>query len=164
MIRGSGGGARDDRGETLVELLAAIVILGIAGVAVMAGLAMTVKASDIQRKSTTNGAYVRSLAEAVQDWVAAGHYAACPAANAYLSPTVTGRLTGLPTGSGVSHDKPLSIGPTGASSACTTDTGVQLVTLHVTSPDATAARKVDEVLTIVVRRPCDRDQAVTPCP
>ncbi|GAA4094048.1 type II secretion system protein [Nocardioides kongjuensis] len=161
MVLDAADHGRDDRGETLVELLVAVVILGIAGVAVMTGLAMTVKASDIQRKSTTNGAYVRSLAEAVQDWVAAGHYAACPAANAYLSPTVRGRLTGLPAGSGLSHDKPLSIGPTGARSACTTDTGVQLVTLHVTSPDATASRKVDEVLTIVVRKPCD--PSVAPC-
>ena len=69
-----------DRGESLVEVLLSLTILGIAGVAIMAGLQLSVTASDIHRKQTTGSAYARSYAEAIQRYVAAGNYAACAGA------------------------------------------------------------------------------------
>lgn len=143
-----------DRGETLVEVLAAVVILGIAGVAVMAGLTLSVKASDIHRKDTTSGAYVRSFAEAIEDYVAtpgADNYKPCAALNAYKVGAVTSRLTDLPASYVVTQGAARSVGPTGTDAACTSDTGVQQLTLTVGSPDG----RGKETLTIVVRRPCD---------
>lgn len=57
---------RDEAGETLVELLVALTILGTAGVAVMAGIMLSVKSSTLQRNLASGGTYVRSYAEAIQ--------------------------------------------------------------------------------------------------
>ena len=43
----------DERGETLVEMLLAVAIMGIAAVALMAGLTTSVLMSDIHRKQAT---------------------------------------------------------------------------------------------------------------
>lgn len=160
LVRGVGRAAQgarigaDDRGETLVEVLAAIVILGLAGVAVMAGLMLSVKASDIHRKETTGGSYVRSLAEAIQEYVATPgttHYVPCAGANDYRTSAVVSRL-GLPAGYTATQAAAKSVGPTGAADpGCTSDTGVQQLALTVSSNDGRAAEK----LVIVVRKPCD---------
>jgi prepilin-type N-terminal cleavage/methylation domain-containing protein len=148
----------DDRGETLVEVLVAVVILGIAGVAVIAGLQMSVQASDIHRKQTTGGAYVRSYAEAVQQYVASGHYIPCAGADAYNVGAVTNRISDLPSSYTPRHTAARSVGTDGvAATGCTsaTDTGVQQVTLRVTSND----NRADEKLTVVLRKPCAPGQA-----
>jgi type II secretory pathway pseudopilin PulG len=139
-----------DKGETLVEVLVTIVILGIAGVAVMGGLALTADASDIHRKETTGSAYVRSFAEAIQEYVGTTgttNYQPCAGADYY-----TNHISfPLPSGYTATQDAARSVGPMGATSTCTTDTGVQQVTLHVVSADGRAS----EGLTVVLRRPCD---------
>jgi type II secretory pathway pseudopilin PulG len=146
----------DDRGETLVEVLVAVVILGIAGVAVMAGLTLSVKASDIHRKQTTGGAYVRSYAEAIQQYVASGHYINCAAANAYNVNAVTSQITDLPSSFTPRQTAAKSVGTNGAAaSGCSADTGIQQVTLSVKSNDDRA----DETLTVVLRKPCAPGQA-----
>lgn len=145
-----------DRGETLVELLVAIAILGVAGVAVMAGLLLSVKASDIHRRETTGSAYVRNYAEAVQNYVAtsgASNYKPCAGANWY-SPAKVGFT--VPTGFTANQSAALSVSPTGVTSSCASDTGVQMVTLSVASSD----NLVSERLSVVIRKPCDGDQAV----
>jgi type II secretory pathway pseudopilin PulG len=145
-----------DRGETLVEVLAAVVILGIAGVAIVAGLMLSVKASDMHRKETTGGAYVRSFAEAIQNYVAAGNYTGCAGANAYKVSAVTSQVTGLPGTYTLTQKAARSVGPNGVAAAgCGTDTGVQQLELHVSSNDGRA----DEKLVIVVRRSCAPNQA-----
>ena len=50
-------------------MLVALVILGIAAVAILAGLQLSVKASDIHRKQTLGGAYVRGYAEAIEKYL-----------------------------------------------------------------------------------------------
>ena len=148
---------RRESGESLVEVLIAIVILGIAGVAVLAGLQMGVTASDIHRKDTTGGAYVRNFAEAIEQHVAAGGYQPCATQDAYQVPVVTTSL-GLPAGFTATQDAADSVDATGAAAAgCATDTGVQLVTLHVASSD----NRSHEQLTILLRKPCD--PSVNPC-
>jgi type II secretory pathway pseudopilin PulG len=141
----------NDRGETLVEVLVSIIILGIAGVAVMTGLMLSVKASDIHRKETNGTAYVRNYAEAIQDWVATSgttNYKACAGANWY-TPAKVGFT--VPSGYTVDQSVALAVSPTGATSACGTDTGVQRVTLTVSSTDNRASEK----LYVVLRKPCD---------
>ena len=143
-----------EAGESLIEVLVAVVILGLSGVAVMAGLGLAVKVSDIHRKETTSGAYVRSYAEAIENYVAtpgSDNYKPCATANAYNVSAVVSAL-GLPSGYTATHDPAKSVGNNGiAALGCTVDTGVQQVTLSVTSSDARAV----ETLVIVLRRPCD---------
>jgi type II secretory pathway pseudopilin PulG len=151
MSPGRGARLGSDQGETLVEVLAAVVILGIAGVAVMAGLLLSVKASDIHRKETTGSAYVRSYAEAIQNYVdAAGttNYKPCAGADWY-TPAKVGFT--VPTGFTASQTVALSVSPTGSTSSCSSDTGVQAVTLSVTSADNRASEK----LFVILRKPCD---------
>ncbi|WGY00239.1 type II secretion system protein [Nocardioides sp. QY071] len=144
-----------DRGETLVEVLAAVVILGIAGVAVMTGLMLAVKTSDIHRKETTGGAYVRSFAEAIQDYVQDGNYIPCAGPNAYRITAVTSQIKDLPSNFDIAtnfaQEQAKGVGPTGTATSCTAanDPGINLLTLHVASADGRA----DEKLTIVVRKP-----------
>ena len=51
-----------DGGETLLELLVAVAIMGIAVVAVVGGIATSILISDIHRKQTTAGWAVRDYA------------------------------------------------------------------------------------------------------
>ncbi len=145
------------RGETLVEVLVAVVILGIAGVAIMSGLMLSVKASDMHRKETTGGAYVRSYAEAIQRYVASGHYTSCAAANDYNVAAVTNQISDLPSSFTPNQAAARSVGPNGvaASLPCSSDSGLQQVTLSVKSNDGRA----DETLTVVLRKPCAPNQA-----
>jgi prepilin-type N-terminal cleavage/methylation domain-containing protein len=148
----------DDRGETLVEVLVSIAVLGVAGAAILAGLQMSVAASDIHRKQTTGGSYARSYAEAIQAYVAAdaGHYVACAGAGAY-APATVGFAADLPAGYSATHSVALRVPPGGsAPGACSgNDTGVQQIEISVRSADDRA----DEHLTILLRRPCDPTMA-----
>jgi len=146
-------------GETLVEVLVAVIILGLTGVAVMAGLGLAVKSSSIHRAETTGGAYVRSYAEAIQNYVATSgvtNYKPCAAANAYNVSAVTSTLN-LPPGYKATQDAALSVGPTGATGTCSSDTGTQQLTLHVASASAAGVPdgRATETLVIIVRKPCD---------
>ncbi|GAA3666942.1 prepilin-type N-terminal cleavage/methylation domain-containing protein [Nocardioides ginsengisoli] len=141
-----------DRGETLVEVLAAVVILGIAGVAIVAGLMLSVQASDIHRKESTGGAYVRSYAEAIEKYLnTTAHYVKCAGSGDYSLSDIG---FAAPTGYTASHTAATVLA--GDGSAVTTgscpsrDTGVQRLTLTVASNDGRASER----LTIVVRRDC----------
>lgn len=151
-------GRYDDRGETLVEVLAAVVILGIAGVAVMAGLMLSVKTSDIHRKETTGSAYVRNYAEAIQNYVAGGGYQDCASAS-YTPAAVSFQIPKDAAGQqyNAKVDSAVSVGTTVAASSCTSpDPGVEQLRLSVKSPDGRA----NEQLVIIVRKPCS---TASPC-
>lgn len=144
--------ARTDAGVTLIETLAAVVILGIAGVAVMAGLQLSVKASDIHRKQATGGAYVRSYAEAIEKYLdTTGNYVPCAGAGAY-----TPAVVGFSAPAGYTASATVATPLDGSGAAITTgacpsrDKGVQRVTLTVTSNDSRAAER----LTVVLRKAC----------
>jgi type II secretory pathway pseudopilin PulG len=161
------GSIADDRGETLVEVLITVIILGIAGVAVMTGLMIAVKGSDVGRKQANGGTYVRSLAEAIQSSVTAtGGYRSCAAANTYLTSSVKAQA-GLPSSYTAAQTAARSWSGT-AWGSCSSDNGSQQLTLTVTSPGSGASRAV-ETLTFILRRPCNgsvpspSNQAVTPC-
>ncbi len=144
--------AHSDAGVTLIETLAAVVILSIAGVAVMAGLQLSVKASDIHRKQATGGAYVRSYAEAIEKHLdTEGSYVPCAGAGAY-APGVVGFTVPAGYTATASAATPLD----GSGAAITTgscpgrDKGVQRITLTVSSNDSRAAER----LTLVLRKAC----------
>lgn len=149
-----------DRGETLVELLVSIVILGVAGVAILAGLAMSVRGSDLHRKEATGGAYVRSFAEVVQTYVDANGYKPCgSAASVYGSLAVPDLPPGYATAvTAVQSWNGSTWGPCSA-------TGLQRLDLVVTST-GDASQQARETLTVIIRQPCNGNAATTgadPC-
>ena len=131
-----------DRGETLLELMVALLILSIAAVAIVTGMTLSVKVSDIHRKQATASAAVRDYAEAIETAIAAGGYAVGTGTYpAYTAPSgFTASLTSKLCWSGSSW------------TTCTSgsDIGVQQLTLQVASTDGRATEK----LVVVVRKPC----------
>ncbi len=149
---------RNERGETLVEMLVALIILGVAAVAILAGLQLSVTTSDIHRKQTTGGAYARSYAEAIQRYVASApdHYVACAGADVY-APVTVGFAAELPAGYTATQLPAKRVAPEGSAGPCSgNDTGVQQIDVTVSSQDGRAAER----LTVILRRPCDASMAV----
>ncbi|WP_051247339.1 type IV pilus modification PilV family protein [Nocardioides halotolerans] len=143
---------RSDDGATLVETLVAVVILGIAAVAILGGLQLSVMASDIHRKQTSDGALVRGYAEAIEQHLdVTANYVRCAGANAY-SPAVVGYPVPAGHTAQQAAAQPLSgDGSVATSGTCPTrDQGVQRLRLTVSSADGRAV----ETLTVVVRRSC----------
>ena len=150
----------DDRGETLVELVVAVAILGIAAVAILGGLMMTIQSSVMHRNDASGGAYVRSFAEAIQTDVDNNGYKTC--ANA-LSGYAGVAVPDLPSG----YTKTVTAVQSWNGSAwglCTAD-GIQRLELQVrTTGDA--LHRADEKLTVILRRPCNGSAATAgsnPC-
>lgn len=140
---------RSDRGETLIELIISVAILGMAGVAIIAGLMVSVRSSVVHRNDATGGAYVRSFAEAIQNSVdSSGGYKSCgSAASAYAGVTVPG----LPPGYATSVTAVQSWnGATWGS--CAAD-GIQRLDLQVTTT-GDSVHQAKETLTVILRSPC----------
>jgi prepilin-type N-terminal cleavage/methylation domain-containing protein len=138
----------DERGETLVEVLLAVAIMGIAAVALMAGLTTSVLMSDIHRKQATAGTAVRDYAEALQKYVADGHYVdncVSPAPYALGSFTNPAGFQHSVVAGSVRYWDGSTWQPT-----CTTDQGLQKLTVRVASDDGRAS----EQLVVVLRKPC----------
>ena len=138
---------RRERGETLIEVLVAVIILSTAIVALVGGIALAVRVSDIHRKQATAGAAVRAFAEVLETRVAAtptGYVdttCATPASytGIYTAPSgYTAEVTAVKFWSG------------SAFVATCPDKGVQLVSLRVASNDGRAS----ETLDVVLRKPC----------
>ena len=141
--------ARSEDGATLVETLVAVVILGIAAVAILAGLQLSVMASDIHRKQTSDGAFVRGYAEAIERYLdTTANYVKCAGAGAY-SPATVGYT--VPAGHSAQQVAAVPLAGNGTTLTCPGgDQGIQRLRLTVSSDDGRAA----ETLTIVVRRSC----------
>lgn len=147
-------GLRSDAGETLVEVLLALVILGIAAVAIVSGLQLSVKSSDLHRREATGGAYVRSFAEAIQNNVDSNGYKSCATAKASYEGVP---VPDLPSGYAAKVTTVQSWNGTSWGS-CTAD-GIQRLDLEVSSPGDTS-HKATERLTVILRQPCN-SQATT---
>ena len=153
----------DDRGETLIELLVTVVILGTAVVAIVAALATGIMVSDIHRKQATAGAAVRAFAETLERQVAAPSgpnptgYVDC-ATNASYAGSYTAPTGYTATVVAVKFWTGTAFAP--AAGPCTSpavDTGVQLVSLKVDSADGRAS----ETLDVVLRKPCRLGETCT---
>jgi type II secretory pathway pseudopilin PulG len=143
---------RTDRGETLIELVIAVAILGIAGVAILGGLMMSVGSSVVHRNDASGDAYVRSFAEAIQTYVDANNIQPCAtAASSYKAVPVTD----LPSG----YTKAVTVQSWNGSAwgACTAD-GIQRLDLTITTT-GDVGHRADETLTVVLRQPCNSTTA-----
>ena len=148
---------KDDRGETLVELMVALVIMGTAVVALVGGIATSIRASDIHRKQAKSQAYLRAFAEAIETSVAnyPTGYTECTAGSTPQD-TYQSAFT-LPAADQTTYQRTVadvSIWNRATSTYTTCpaagDAGVQRLTLRVSSVDGRAS----ESLVIVVRKPC----------
>lgn len=140
---------KDDRGETLLEVLVAVVILGIAAVAIVSGMAVSIKVSDIHRKEANASAYVRNYAESIEATVASGGYA---------SGTTAYSAYAVPAGYAASlASKMCWSGSTFVTCTSGNDIGVQQLTLQVKSNDGRATER----LVVVVRKPCGPGSSCT---
>jgi type II secretory pathway pseudopilin PulG len=132
-----------DSGESLIELLIALVIMGIAVVAIVGGIATSIIISDVHRKQATAGADVRSYAEAIQNAVITNGYPTCGNVPTGISFTASTGYTASVTAYRVWNGSDFV--------ACgATDLGVQRLSLKVASDDGRAT----ETLDVVIRNPC----------
>ena len=147
-------GQRDDRGETMLELLIAVTIMAIAVVAVVGGLGVSVLISDIHRKQATAGDAVRNYAETMENLVTAGGYRPCGSTSDYT--TLAASFT-PPAGYQDSVVRTRYWAPGGGwQTSCSSDIGLQQLTLQVASSD----NRASEQLVIVLRKPCGLTDAL----
>lgn len=140
---------REQGGESLLELVVTILILGVCVVAIGTGIALSIKISSVHRGQATAQAFLHNYAEAVQ-----GSYTACSGGSApnYVSVASLAAPSGFnaPTASVRFWDKDAN-GGQGAfdTSTCPgTDPGLQQVTFTLNSTDG----NVTESLVTVVRK------------
>ncbi len=163
----------NDEGETLIELIIAVAIMGIAVVAIVGGIATALLMSDIHRKQATAGSCVQNYAEAVAAYVATDSTASKANFAASATPDYSPSAVGFTASTGqlpcdVRSDDATSqparfvatMTPpvlcwngTGFSNSCPAATAdnhaVQRVTLRVASADLRAS----ESLVVVVSKP-----------
>ena len=137
---------RSEAGETLLELVMAVTIMGIALVAIVGGLVTSILVSDTHRKQAAAGAFARDYGAAIQNAVATGGYKPCDATG-YASTAVTGFDT---TGYTKSIKSVAYWNGSGWQGSCGTDRGLQKVTVLVRSNDSRASEQLD----VVLRKPC----------
>jgi len=139
--------AANQAGETLIELLMAMSILGTAVVALVGGIGTSIVMSDIHRKQATAGAVVRTYAEAIQSGVTTSTkpYVDCANVSAYASPAGFTQVGGYTaTVVAVTYWSGTAFATT-----CSSDEGVQKLALRVSSADAKAV----ETLELIIRDP-----------
>ncbi|GAB2822024.1 prepilin-type N-terminal cleavage/methylation domain-containing protein [Lentzea nigeriaca] len=141
--------AARDGGETLIELVVAVSIMGVALVAVMAGLGTSVLVSDVHRKQATAGSVLHNYVEAINAAVTGGGYVNCAPSSAYASPAGFTPPSGY-SASVVSGSMRYWNGSAWQSACPATDTGLQQLTARVASADARAA----ETVVLTLRKPC----------
>jgi type II secretory pathway pseudopilin PulG len=133
---------QEDRGESLIELILAIGILGICVLAIGSSIALSVKTSAIHRKQATADAFLHNYAETLQS-----SYALC---NAGAPPNY---VSGLATPGGFNSPSAAvafwNPGTATFGAACpATDAGLQQVKLTL----ASANGLVSESLVVVLRK------------
>jgi Tfp pilus assembly protein PilV len=131
-----------ESGESLLELIIALVLLGTAVIAIVMAIGSSVKMSDINRKQATAASYAKSYAEAIQNAVATSGYTPC------VVPSVT--PAGMPTG--YTYNASVTAYWNGSvwSTGCSGSPNVQRISVTVASSDGRAT----ETLNVTVRRLC----------
>ena len=128
----------DDNGETLIEVLATIIILGTAIAALLAGISTAVLNSSNHRDLATGNALLRSYAEAVKQSTRAGFV------NCATTYPVSSTAYSQPTGWAVPTNAVINPCPFGPGSPLST----QRVTITIVTP-----KNVTQSLDIWVRKP-----------
>lgn len=145
----AGRSASDDRGETLLEVLISVVILGFAAVSILGAFGLTTKVSGIDRRQSTAATAVRNFAEKIQTDVAMGNYNENGTYN-FTVPGDTGLTAGVVPGTAECATRDSAKTDTPVWASCPQSGGIQRMQIQVSSVNL----KVDERIWIYVRRPC----------
>jgi Tfp pilus assembly protein PilV len=146
-----------ERGESLIELVVALALLGLGVVAVVGGLGASSVAADSTRKETSAAVEVKNFAEALENYVSSSASAYVPCAtistaaylNAYTATTgYTRSITSVHTWTGSAWS---------SSCATSTEIGLQKLTLLARSNDGRGR----ETIEVVLRKPCAPGQGCT---
>lgn len=152
--------SRRDRGESLVELLISISVLGVTGTGVMGAVLMVSSASAMHEQVSVSDSVLRTWAENLDD----APYAGCAAPSGVATPPEPSGWSGGPPAwtrsiDGATYTAAVSAvgywSPTGRafSSTCGTDSGLQRITLTVSAPGAGLPGTSGE-LVLTRRNPC----------
>ena len=140
-----------DAGETLIEILISITIMGLGVVALLSAMGTAATTSGLHARQAGEVQGIQSFVQAVQD---APYVTGCPTSYApagYTDPfgyTLTASVTGYATG-------------TNFSTTCLTpDQGVQRVQVKIHQNDG---RVRDELFVMYKRNPCDTSAALAAC-
>ncbi len=134
-----------DHGESLIELIIGITVLGIVSISIGAGVTLSVLVSDQHRKQTTADYFLHNYAEAIQS----ASYTTCTSGVAPNYVTIAGLAT--PTSFSAPSQTAIKFwnGTAFVTGCPGTDLGLQQVTLKLTSTDGRAS----ESIVVVVRKP-----------
>jgi len=155
-----GGARRTEAGETLVEVLMTITIIGIAFVAVFGAIFTALRVSDYHRKTTTADVVLRNFAEVVKQPAGAYAYAPCTTAGAAVSyPAYSPAAPHADYTASVTKIRYLSgyagRTPTWSDTCVVPDLGVQELTLEAKSPADPAVQGDEQV--VVLKRDATGD-------
>lgn len=149
-----------ERGDTLIEVLVAVSILGIAGAAIMGGFASSIVLSAVHRKLATTATDSRNFSEllgkGIDDKTIV--YRPCASPAAYSSPPgFTANAGNAASVTAVEFWNGTTFGSCPAGG----DQGVQRVSVSVTNTDTRAVSRVQ----VIIRKPClPADVAPGTCP
>jgi Tfp pilus assembly protein PilV len=139
--------APTDQGETLLEVLISVMIMGVAIVVLLGGLGTSIRMSDIHRKQAAAGALVRAFAESIEAAVAASP-------TAYRDCADKATYTPIFTTGDSNYEREVLVvrywNDSVFSATCAPDLGVQQVSLRVSSADHLAVEDLD----VIIRKPC----------
>jgi type II secretory pathway pseudopilin PulG len=141
---------RAERGETLLELVIAVAVMGVAVVAIVGGMGTAVMMSDIHRKQATAGATARDYAETAQAWVAGGHYDAGTAPD--YRPATVGYVA--PSGYSAAQVSVTCWNGSAWTGCAQAQQGLEQLAVQVSSVDGRASEQV----VVVLRKPCGTAQ------
>jgi len=137
---------RRDAGETLIELLVTMLIMGVTGLAIAGGLSVALSAAVTTRQQAQVEKHLRTWAETIANG-SDGSYTSCSSLGCYqsLEPTppsgISGSVVSVECWSGT------------AFAGCGTDVGIRRVRLAVTASGG-GFPGFSRNLDVVVRRPC----------
>ncbi|HEY6797710.1 MAG TPA: hypothetical protein VI248_23795 [Kineosporiaceae bacterium] len=155
----------DDRGETLLELVISLCIIGIAVVAVLAAVRLAVDASSFDQRRVEAKSALRSWSETIAARVTDASYLPCASASAFAAafgydgPARTGYTASVAQ---VQYWNGTAFtSGSGGGGACVAgdDTGTQRVLLRMTVADSIYPGFTSQ-LWVTVRKPCG---TTSPC-
>jgi hypothetical protein len=154
--RAPAGARQAERGETLVEVLMTVTVIGVAFVAVFGALFTALRVSDYHRKTTSADVVLRNFAEVVKAPGGTYAYVQCSASGstvsypAYTPPAphtgYTATITRIRYLTGYSAGT-----PTWGTTCPATDLGAQELTLEAASPASEPDVHGDERVVVIKR-------------
>jgi type II secretory pathway pseudopilin PulG len=157
-VSGRHDGAAGDRGETLVELVISIAIMGIAVVAVLGAVRLAVDGSSFDQRRVQAKSALRAWGESIAQRVSDANYPTCGSDPDPAHPLYAPSAIAVPAGftgtvAEVSYWNGTAFAAPGGCAAGIGDRGAQRVRLHMHVSDSVYSG-FDADLWITVRKPC----------